>query len=194
MASGISKMADRRRPSCTVWGGFLVLIGALFLADNFSLLHVNFNTIWPLALVAGGASMLVRVLRGGGFKGRNPFDESTLPYDTLKEVAVFSGIKRKLETKTFQGGEVTCVFGGVDLDLRRAGFAPGVQGTTIDITTTFGGVEIKIPETWRVTIRGVAVFGAYEDKSVAPRPEAGILIPELVITGNVVFGAVNIEN
>lgn len=43
------------------WGLMLILIGALLLADNFGLVHVNFANIlrlWPLFIVAAGLSML----------------------------------------------------------------------------------------------------------------------------------------
>jgi predicted membrane protein len=194
--SGVVRMFDRRRFGSLVWGGFVASVGVLLLCDTFGLLHVNFNTVWPVGVIAFGVSMLMRAFRPGPFTGQNIFasDNSPLPDGLLKEVAVFSGTKRRIESKAFQGGEITCVFGGVDLDLRRAEPLPGHHRIVLDITATFGGVELKIPESWKVAIQGVAVFGAYEDKTVPPRPETSAQAPELVITGNVIFGAVNIEN
>ena len=43
----------------------------------------------------------------------------------------------------------------------------------------FGAIELRIPETWRVSMQGTAVFGAYEDKTIPPRPDPGIQTPTL---------------
>jgi hypothetical protein len=45
-----------------------------------------------------------------------------------------------------------------------------------------------------VQLQGNAVFGAYEDKTIPPRPEAGVEGPTLVVRGGTAFGAVEISN
>jgi hypothetical protein len=64
----------------------------------------------------------------------------------------------------------------------------------IEANAAFGAIELRVPETWRVSMQGNAVFGAYEDKTIPPRPEPGAETPTLVIKGGTAFGAVIIRN
>jgi hypothetical protein len=188
IVSGVSKLYQREGASGWIWGSFLILCGALWLANNLHLVHVNFGTVWSLALVTLGVMMLVRALETPAI-ARGGWSESS-----VREYVVFSGSKKKLETPNFEGGTLVCVFGGVDLNLRKCGISSADRQAVIDVAITFGGVEIKIPEGWRVINRCVAVFGACEDKTLVPRPESGVQAPALIITGHALFGAVNIEN
>lgn len=186
--SGVSKLLGRQGLSGWIWGSFLILCGGLWLGNNLQMYHVNFGTIWPLALITVGVMSLskgleTRGVRSGGW-----------PENGVREYVVFSGSKKKLETQAFEGGELLCIFGGVDLNLRKCGISSPDRQAVIDVAITFGGIEIKIPEGWRVVNRCVAVFGACEDKTLVPRPESGVQAPVLVITGHALFGAVNIEN
>jgi hypothetical protein len=191
IASGVAKLYQREGLSSWIWGSFLILCGGLWLGNNLELFHVTFGTIWPLTLITLGVLMLSKGLET---QRTRITPGSTWSENSLREYVVFSGSKKKLETQNFEGAELVCVFGGVDLNLRKCGInGPGRQAV-IDVAITFGGIEIKIPEGWRVINRCVAVFGACEDKTLVPRPETGVQAPVLVITGHALFGAVNIEN
>jgi len=86
------------------------------------------------------------------------------------------------------------VFGGIEVDLRRASISPARAEVVIDANATFGGIEIKVPETWLVICRGFGLFGGYEDKTIPPKPQEGAAVPRLVITGYAVFGGVSVRN
>jgi hypothetical protein len=62
------------------------------------------------------------------------------------------------------------------------------------LNAVFGGIEIRVPRTWRVERESAAVFGSFEDKTVPPRPEPGFEPPTLVIRGNAVFGSIEVKN
>ena len=64
----------------------------------------------------------------------------------------------------------------------------------IEANTSFGSVEIRIPESWKLNMQGQAIFGAYEDKTIPSRPEPGVQTPVLVIRGNSIFGGVTVRN
>lgn len=191
IVSGISKLLDRQGPGDWIWSGFLILCGGLWLSNNLHWIHVGFGTIWPLVLITLGVMTLTKALNTPGFGSSGSRDPGV---NSIREYVVFSGSKRKLETVNFEGGQAVCVFGGVDLNLRKCSISNAERRAVIDVAVTFGGIEIKIPEGWRVVNQCVAVFGACEDKTLAPRPELGVDPPTLVITGQALFGAVNIEN
>jgi Cell wall-active antibiotics response 4TMS YvqF len=106
--------------------------------------------------------------------------------------AIFSSVKRRIDDQDFKGGDVVAVFGEVKIDLRKAGIASGQA--VIDVNTMFGGIDIRVPETWNVVMKGAGVFGAFEDKTIPPRTEPGVKPPQLIITGTAVFGAAKVDN
>ncbi|MGH9619711.1 MAG: LiaF domain-containing protein, partial [Bryobacteraceae bacterium] len=108
-----------------------------------------------------------------------------------KEQVYFGNLKRTISSQDFRGGELISVFGEINIDLRHAQIS---NGTSIEANATFGAINIRVPETWRVSVRGAGIFGGYEDKTLPPRPAPGFNPPLLVITGAAVFGAVVVKN
>jgi hypothetical protein len=154
IAVGVSKLFECRGAGGMVWGGMMIVAGGCFLLSNLGLMHVGFDVIWPLALVAFGVLMLTNALDRRGISGPsatrsagNMSPENTSPENTLKEWVVFSGAKRKFDTKNFQGGEMLAVFGGIEVDLRRAGILSADREVVIGVTSP------------RLVVTGYAVFG-----------------------------------
>jgi hypothetical protein len=109
----------------------------------------------------------------------------------LNAVAVFGGCERRVSDPNFQGGRVTAIFGGVELDFRDADIA---SEAILEINCVFGGVEIRVPETWHVHSRNFPVFGGYEDKTRHPGNPAIGSPKTLIVSGMVVFGGIEIKN
>jgi len=190
IAVGASKLFSTRGPAGGVWAALILIAGTSFLLRNLGVLNVGFGIIWPLILVGFGILMLLRVLERRSL----PAGFAVSTTNALREWVVFGAAKPRLDTQDFQGGELLAVFGEVQVDLRRAGVVRDHKEVTIDANATFGAIEIKIPETWSVTLRGVGIFGAYEDKTIPPHRENAGEAPKLVITGYAVFGAVTVHN
>lgn len=110
----------------------------------------------------------------------------------LREWSIFGGGERQFTTHEFQGGEVLAIFGGWGIDLTRADIKQ--NEAVIEANCIFGGVEIRVPEAWNVTVRGVGVFGGYGDKTRHPRGDEMNQAKQLVIRGTAVFGGVEIKN
>jgi len=197
IALGVAKLFDSKGVASQVWAAMWILAGAAFLLDNLHIWHMNWGTIWPLALVAFGVTMLVNALDRHQRTPVGPVagsSEGTTSDKTLREWATFGGSKRRVDTQDFQGGEMVAVFGGIEIDLRRAVIAPGSKEVVIDANATFGGIELRVPENWIVTMRGIGVFGGYEDKTIPPREQDHATAPRLVIKGYAVFGGVSVQN
>jgi hypothetical protein len=111
---------------------------------------------------------------------------------TLSLWAIFGGGRRRVTSENFLGGEVFAIFGGFHIDLRGAQIPSG--RAVIEINAIFGGVELTVPENWRVAVRGTGIFGAFEDKTIPPRPDVGVTPPELVVTGSAIFGGATVRN
>jgi hypothetical protein len=100
--------------------------------------------------------------------------------------ALMSGVTRKFKG-VFQGGQLTAIMGGLELDLRQA----ELQGTAIIDTLAFwGGVEIFVPEGWTVINQGFAFMGGFDDQTHSPAPGTH---PRLIIRGLALMGGVEIK-
>ena len=65
-------------------------------------------------------------------------------------MAVLGGGSRGNNSRSFQGGELTAVLGGCDIDLRQA----AIDGeAVIDVFAICGGIEIRVPEDWTIVGR-----------------------------------------
>lgn len=188
---GVSRLLESRSAAGYVWGGLVALVGAVFLLDNFHILIFEFepfDLIWPLLIIGFGVSLLLKAMdRRRYLDGVPPSTGSDLGH-----WVIFSGVKRRIETQDFKGGDIVAIFGGVNIDLRRANIAG--DRAVIDVNALFGGVDIRVPDTWRVSIKGMGIFGAFEDKSVPPRPDPNVKTPELILSGSAVFGGVKVDN
>ena len=79
--------------------------------------------------------------------------------------------------------------GGCEVDLRQASIMNGPA--VIDAFALWGGVEIKVPKDWSVTVKGIPVIGAYEDSTEPPAVDTG---QHLVVKGFAIMGGIEVTN
>jgi hypothetical protein len=180
------------------FGVALIVFGTLFLLINLHVVHLRTNdSSWPLSmlLITFGMGMLLRRLDAGSgnnwgwFPPRRPAGDYP---NSLSDWAVLGSVKRKLDTTAFEGGEAACVFGSVEIDLRRAAISPMLRIVTVEANAIFGEVKLRVPDGWKVNVTGVGVLGAFEDKTIPPvTPDDA---PVLIVTGLAVFGQVSVED
>ena len=138
-------------------------------------------------LAVGGlaASMLVAYrekLRRGE---QAPFDETA---DQIDLAAIFDSLDATSRAQAFRGGDIELWFGGGKLDLSRVVLDPA--GAELRIRAIFGGLEIDVPPSWAVDVRGRAIFGGVGGaRGAGPVDESG---PRLVLNVVAVFGGVAI--
>lgn len=186
---GVSHILTRNTGPGYIWGGVVALVGALLLLDNLDILYFNVHLIWPMIIIAAGVGMLLHALEHQRFWGGGPPPSS----DSITQgAAIFGNNRRRIDSQDFRGAEAHTVFGEVVFDLRSA--AMTVDQAVIDVNVVFGAVKIFVPQTWLVQVKAASVFGGIEDKTLPPRPDPNTKTPRLVITGNVVFGAINLYN
>jgi predicted membrane protein len=197
IAGGVFKLVDSPLSSGRAMGGVLFGAGALILADNLGFLHLTWDAVWPIALIGAGLAMLWHRLSPADV----PWAGATPPFraepgatpreGALNEFTMFGGVNRKVTTADFRGGQIAATFGGVEVDLRRAGMVG--DAAAIELNVMFGGVEIKVPENWSVVSEIPAMFGGVENKSMQP-PEGMPGVKRLYVKGFVMFGGVTIKN
>ncbi|MEO8582368.1 MAG: hypothetical protein ABI415_01155, partial [Flavitalea sp.] len=110
--------------------------------------------------------------------------------DTFVDVvSVFSGVKKKILSKQFTGGDIVCVFGGAEINLTHADF---VSPIVLELTQIFGGAKLIVPANWEIRSEVSAIFGAVDDK----RPQPVNPLPEktIVLKGTVIFGGIEVNS
>ncbi|WP_433468622.1 DUF1707 SHOCT-like domain-containing protein [Spirillospora sp. CA-128828] len=103
-------------------------------------------------------------------------------------VAIFSGAERKGRWLVEPTTNVSCVFGGVDLDFRQAVLSR--SEVTINVNCVFGGVHMIVPPGVRVVGSNVAIFGGNDlPEDDTTDPDA----PVIRLTGMLLFGGVSVQ-
>ena len=192
---------------CSRWAGrmvgvFFLVLGGVFLLDNLGYDRVRIETVWPVFVILGGILLIMRSAESPenrhawaaelrdkwkGDKGGTPIMDSR-----LNQVSIFGGGEYRIDSKNFQGGEVTAIFGGFEIDLSQADI--GGEEAVIDATAIFGGGELRVPESWLVSVEGVGIFGGFEDKTRHPQPDAAGPRKHLIVRGTAIFGGMEIKN
>lgn len=185
LAVGVMKLTGFGMEKQVPLGLFLSIVGGLFLLGELDYVNVNLGIIWPLAFIFVGARIVMRAVRGQDAAGG-----ATDSGEYVRSFAVMSGVTRRNDSPAFRGGELTAVMGGIELNLDRAKPADG--RAVLDVFAFWGGIDIRVPEDWRVEVEATPVMGAVESTArLAPGVEpAGTL----VVRGFVMMGGVEIKN
>jgi hypothetical protein len=141
--------------------------------------------LFAASILAAIASAIAAIV----MKGRLPRLEDP-DADEVHLVAVFEPIAFSSRAASFRGGTLDTWYGGGVVDLRDA--VVDSAGAVLRIQTVFGGAQLVVPETWRVSIEMTSVFGGVGDtRSSDVRPPDA---PRLTLTGLALFGGLQITS
>ena len=122
-----------------------------------------------------------------GSKAKEILEKNRINGAVSKEyAAVFSGNDVQFNGEVFEGAKLTAVFGGIDLDLRNAIIN---KDCVIDVSATFGGADIIVPENVNVVSNATGIFGGVSNKR-RNNPANTVTI---YITGLCLFGGIEIK-
>ena len=199
MAVGLVKLLQDRTSSGRMFGALLLAMGTVSTIDTFFYRDLHFWRWWPLAIVAFGILILLRAfgVDDGSKEARarivaevgRPADAArpgTTAQD-MNEVAIWSGVNRRVSSPAFRRANLTAIMGGVEFDLRQAGADHGEA--VIDVFVIWGGIEIKVPPDWAVSNEITAIMGGAEDRSTGTQQARN----RLIVRGVVIMGGVDIK-
>lgn len=144
---------------------------------------------FPILLILVGLSILFNQTRSKSSSWQDMGKPVETHESTIDYSAVFSGVNRKVASTTFQGGKISAVFGGANVDLRDAKIAKNAT-VTLEANAVFGGVKILVPKTWDVQGNLTGVFGGFDNSTTNPDKAEG----KLIVKGSAVFGGGEIQN
>lgn len=184
---GVSRIIQCDTVQAKMWGVFWTLVGAFMLLDRLDVIYFSAWDLWPLILIVLGLNLIWRASsRRSALAGESAGGDGS---STINAFAFMGGFKRANDSQDFRGGEATAVMGGCEIDLRRASIKEGEA--VLNLFALMGGIEIWVPEDWKVTLQGVPVLGAFEDKT---RPTTTESNKRLTVRGYAVMGGVEIKN
>jgi predicted membrane protein len=173
----------------------LVAIGGILLIDDIFPETQLENFLWPALIIFVGLIMITTAgrrkerWREWREKCRN-FAPENVNENMLDTVSVFGGVKKNIISKEFKGGEITCVFGGAEINLSQADISGNV---ILEVTQVFGGTRLIVPSNWEIQSEIVAVLGSIEDKRpLTENYSAGKKV--LVLKGVTLFGGIDIKS
>lgn len=182
IAIGVVRFFDPTANKVT--SAIIALVGVGLLLDTLDYWDFDLGDFFPLFIAIIGVKLVRDV-----FKRKTARDTgSTSPDALVHAFAFMSGVGRRSVSTDFRGGDANAIMGGVEIDLRNAEIQPG-QEVVIDTFAMWGGIEIRVPENWRVVSEVFPLMGACEDNTV---PKAAG--PVLTIRGVVLMGAIEIKN
>jgi predicted membrane protein len=194
IALGIAKAVNEGK---RVGGIMLALVGLFFMLEHLGYRLFTWNNFWPVLIIAAGIAMIwgrfdvhypkhIRAEAGAsGEPGAG---------NTIQAFAIFGGVERRVHLRNFAGGELTAMFGGIEIDFRSADI-DGAEAV-IFVEAVFGGIELVIPDGWNVVWEGQNIFGGYSDETRPPLPDVPGAAPRkrLILRGRALFGGVSIKN
>lgn len=187
----------------------LMGIGGFFLFDRFIPGLSLAPYFWPGVIIAVGVLFILRPNRTkwlyndfgtkkkepdystGSWQKTNPDYAASDNSEFINVSSIFSGVQRNVMSKNFEGGKITCVFGGADIDLTQA----DINGKVIiQMDVVFGGVKLIVPPHWIIYSEVDGMFHGVDDKrkfntSATANPEK-----ILVLKGTVLFAGVDIKS
>lgn len=182
-------MGVKRKFQGAAWF-ILTFVGTVFLVNDIVPFEWHLQRFfWPIILIIIGVYMIGRATsRNKRYEEIMSESSTASREDFLQSTTIFSGTNKVILSKNFQGGTVTTIFGGTELNFMQA----DINGEVIlDVTTMFGGVELIVPSHWDVKIDVNTIFGGIEDKRMVVPASAGKV---LVLKGSCTFGGVDLKS
>ena len=170
-----------------VGGGLLlIVIGGLFQLGKFDILGRSaWHYIWPAAIILVGLWIVAGAFgrtRSAGMAGSKDSD--------LDAFVIFSGLTRRIESQDFRGGKATAILGGIELDLTQAKLAG--DRASLDLSVIMGGIDVRVPRSWRVEVDGHPFLGGIEDKHT--HVPAGEAVQTLFIKASAIMGGIDVKD
>jgi len=108
--------------------------------------------------------------------------------DTFALVAAMDGVEFTSRAEALRAGSATALAGGIEIDLTRAQLA----GTaTLHLTAIAGGIEVVVPDDWRVEMTSHARMGGIDNRT---DPDAlSDEAPVLLVDARAYFGGIEVR-
>jgi predicted membrane protein len=145
-------------------GGILTGVGALFLIPKiFPEIDYDGGIIIPIFFIILGIYIILKKRKTEQPSIFNS-DSSRVNKDKIDDVSIFGGGTKIISSNNFQGGNITAIFGGSEINLINCQLAEG--DSVLDVLCIFGGTTIILPKEWNVVINVTSILGGFSNKAI----------------------------
>ncbi|MDR1170281.1 MAG: cell wall-active antibiotics response protein [Prevotellaceae bacterium] len=187
---------------------FIIPRVAKIFPSVFGNIDTNFIKIyWPVLLIVSGIIFILHILCKPSppschhrshkcyshFYGNNSRfhnEENYYQAGDFSKTSIFSNGRYIVIDTEFTGGTLNSVFGGIELDLRKAYLPEG--DTILNIEAVFSGITIFVPDSWLLDVKVESMLGGIDDERRIT--ETVDTSRKLILRGSVTFGGVEIKN
>lgn len=181
------------------FGLVIIAVGAALLINKLYPGYDVMQYAIPIIVIGAGISMVIFSSSLRHKKKLMPFVDKYKDWenknqysveDRVEEQTIFGGINRTVISKNFQGGNISSIMGGVEINLMQADFE---TRAIINLNVIMGGVTLIVPTNWVIVNEVTAIMGGAEDS----RPNMGINHDQnkvLVVSGSVIMGGLEIKS
>lgn len=189
--AGALKLSQSEHSGGKIAGGLLIGVGALLILKSTGLVYISWRTLAPLLMIGLGLVVIFKSAQGrkpASMLDKRDASGQTLDNDSVVNVtALLGGLERRIVTNDFRGGEVTAIMGGCQLDLRHA----SMQGEAVlNVFAICGGIEVKVPDDWTVSLQGIPLLGGFSEKTMPVKDSS----KRLIIRGYAIMGGLEVRN
>lgn len=171
-------------------GLILLAVGGFFLLPEiFDMAYRPYRLFWPAIFIVIGVIVLTN---SRWLKHDRWVSKGTSSTDYIDIVNIFGGGERRINSQNFQGGKITAIFGGSEIDLTAASLAPGE--VSLELACIFGGTSVIVPPDWNVVIDVTPILGGFSDSRKMVPGRMVDPSKTLVIKGAVIFGGGEIKS
>jgi predicted membrane protein len=172
----------------------LFSVGVLLQLSSLDIIDGFWGAFWPIVFILAGLSLLRSNLR----RARKTDTQATagrgdgMPYerDYLESNALMAGASTRVTSKSFKGGSISSIMGGLEIDLRSAEIDGNLA--VLEATCVMGGIEIRVPPHWTVQVNGTPILGGIDDETNKYRDD-NVVGPTLILDATVVLGGIEIK-
>lgn len=202
---GPFKMKNQRSASPNL-PYFLIGFGVLFFLTQHHVFNLNFGSlIGPAILLAIGVHILRPSSKRKKRKDKtgekseyhaeafNLNDSGFSDDDNCVDVFnILGGSEFSTQSQNLTGGNVICLLGGADIDLRDADMEGDVM--EINVLAFMGGADIKVPPHWQVSVKVIPFLGGVSNKTTCLADKLQVPKKRLILTGLAFMGGIEVRN
>lgn len=148
--------------------------------------------LWPLVFVIIGLFILFNDKRkrySYNQSNTNPLEKGT---NYFEQISIFGGGSKVFTSDNFKGGNIISIFGGSEVNLLGSKLANGEN--VLETISIFGGTTILVPNDWNIVIDVLPIFGAFNDKRFKNPNDTIDKTKTLIIKGIAIFGGGEVKS